>query len=1380
MFIMIASRNWPTGFSEKFTNFTSSFKPFYMKIFVPLLFCLFFSYGKNVNALPDSTVVYDCVSIDDGDSSANLVIYRYDGAGNFLGYSSSSWNGFRQVENHGSVNTYSNDSLHHLIKSETAYNRTSYFYDSVGNVIEEIKEDINNGIPVNRTRQLYTYNGHLPVQAILQTWNQNAWLNSGRTDYFYDNNQNDSCELAYTWNGQNWMNSTLKLSFYHPNDQLDFDTLFFWNVVDAVWNIHDVDTITYDSNWNILEYLTYEFSTGVGVYNERSVYTYDSNGYETSYSNEQWDGNSWMPNFWGSYLRNASGNILYSTSDCAGCGFFEASYFYDNHGNLIHYQSNSETHGGLQSSTTCNIYQHAISGIGLICENGSTILSADPGYSAYIWSNGSTNQSIVVNQAGTYSVSMLNSNGIWESSAPFRTAITYAAVAPQAADSSIVICRNNGVGLSIPADPHYEYEWILNDDSVVGGSYIGNNFYSQIYSSTSQSGCYRLVVRSGCDVDTSSRTCIQFKPDSLASISSSGGILDAFGRLHCCVGDTITLTASQGNSYYWPATGDTSRSIHVSRSGSYSVQVYTTGGCYSTATMSISQYRFTTSTEIRVTDSTVYLTPAYSSPSFHILWLLNGDTIPTQHDNYLLNPATGYYQAIVTMMNTCYPVSISNVQYFSSNAYRVFAGFDQSSCYGNGYSLSLGSNLQVFNGFPPYTYNWSPAIGLNNPNQAYPHGFIDSLIPGQQNQFVLTVTDSHGNIARDTVQIMVYDKPAAPIATVLNTDTICANQSNNSVLLTPSGSGISYSFGCLSGNCSVNFANNEARLYNGGTYQFYYYLNGCRSFPSSPLTVNAYPGFSNPSLVESGTTSFCFGDSVQLTVQPNSVSYSYLWNDYTRDIPDAESPSYTAYYEGYFRVKVTNEHGCWAFTNQVYVDVDTAFLFEVNQELPSVVCHGDSVKLWIDAALYPNYSFQWIKEGSPVPGANDSTFFVKTTGHYSLMMYPPGNSCAGSSQDVFIQVRQPVPLNVVQSGNTLTALTSSWNYQWYQNGIILPGDTNHTLIVNTNGYYNAVVTDYHGCSRSEEVLFNCGASFIKQDALCPGDCNGSVDATLLGIQPLSAIWSTGDTSLSLTGLCAGSYYLIVSDTLGCIDTAFVTVNDPLPVSLSTFIDSPVCPDGCVMVHPNPSGGSPPYTYLWCNGSTNMSIHACQPDTCLLNIVDSHGCSFVFITVIQIPLPLIVNVSVQGTSCIGCNDGIITVQNGSSPSLALTSWSPPNGILNGLTLSGLPSATYTLTYTDSNLCDTMITVFVPEDPTGIVNQIDAQVTTILPNPATTEFVVHTGRTSTLYFYNSIGDLLEFSETAGEDITYAVHDLAKGIYFLKIISGKNMEVMKIVLE
>src|SRR5205085_7743048 len=142
----------------------------------------------------------------------------------------------------------------------------------------------------------------------------------------------------------------------------------------------------YDAHWNVLENLTYEFNQGVRDISEHNIYTYDTNNNQTSYSYEYWYDGEWERIQWGNATYDASGNLLYSYSSCQGCGEADSHFTYDNRGRLIHTSSYSITHGGLESSSTCDVYFHLISGPHSVCENSSIVLTADSGYVSYNWS----------------------------------------------------------------------------------------------------------------------------------------------------------------------------------------------------------------------------------------------------------------------------------------------------------------------------------------------------------------------------------------------------------------------------------------------------------------------------------------------------------------------------------------------------------------------------------------------------------------------------------------------------------------------------------------------------------------------------------------------------------------------------------------------------------------------------------------------------------------------------------------------------------------------------------------------------------------------------------------------------------------------------------
>ena len=56
-----------------------------------------------------------------------------------------------------------------------------------------------------------------------------------------------------------------------------------------------------------------------------------------------------------------------------------------------------------------------------------------------------------------------------------------------------------------------------------------------------------------------------------------------------------------------------------------------------------------------------------------------------------------------------------------------------------------------------------------------------------------------------------------------------------------------------------------------------------------------------------------------------------------------------------------------------------------------------------------------------------------------------------------------------------------------------------------------------------------------------GNCDGTITAAISGgVSPYQVLWSTGDTTTNLTGLCQGLYTVIITDANGC--SAWDSVN----------------------------------------------------------------------------------------------------------------------------------------------------------------------------------------------------------------------------------------------
>jgi hypothetical protein len=136
-------------------------------------------------------------------------------------------------------------------------------------------------------------------------------------------------------------------------------------------------------------------------------------------------------------------------------------------------------------------------------------------------------------------------------------------------------------------------------------------------------------------------------------------------------------------------------------------------------------------------------------------------------------------------------------------------------------------------------------------------------------------------------------------------------------------------------------------------------------------------------------------------------------------------------------------------------------------------------------------------------------------------------------------------------------------------------------------------------------------------------CDGTITITAVGgTGPYTYVWGdpTFGTSSTVTGLCAGSYYCVVSDLSGCSYTVQCAVPDSTNnggnpcsgffASTSVFpsSDSLSC-DGSMEIIPY--GGTAPYTFSLATGLTYPVgyISNLCPGTYVVAVTDANGCVF---------------------------------------------------------------------------------------------------------------------------------------------------------------------------
>lgn len=232
----------------------------------------------------------------------------------------------------------------------------------------------------------------------------------------------------------------------------------------------------------------------------------------------------------------------------------------------------------------------------------------------------------------------------------------------------------------------------------------------------------------------------------------------------------------------------------------------------------------------------------------------------------------------------------------------------------------------------------------------------------------------------------------------------------------------------------------------------------------------------------------------------------------------------------------------------------------------------------------------------------------------------------------------------------------------------------------------------------------CVGVHVDQSWNCENGSSTATATPIGGTAPYTYLWSTGDTTQTVTGLTPGQYHITVTDAVGCLEVQACVVVTPLCCLWAQWESTP---DGCQGLGSGTAtiieigGGVPPYIVTLPNGTTKVSngtmpivINGLTAGNHILNITDSKGCTLEqWLEVGQISGPT-ATISLATINCGQTNTtATVNVTNGNMPYTYL--WG------NGTTTASatLSAGTHTVTVTDKNGCTTTATAVVtlPQPP-----------------------------------------------------------------------------------
>ena len=253
----------------------------------------------------------------------------------------------------------------------------------------------------------------------------------------------------------------------------------------------------------------------------------------------------------------------------------------------------------------------------------------------------------------------------------------------------------------------------------------------------------------------------------------------------------------------------------------------------------------------------------------------------------------------------------------------------------------------------------------------------------------------------------------------------------------------------------------------------------------------------------------------------------------------------------------------------------------------------------INAVTY-NWSFSG---GSPATSTGASPVVTyNTAGTYTATLIV-GGSCSAISMDSITNIvisagptistnTNNISCNGLNDGSataTGSGSTSPYIYDWST------GQSTSTISGLNAGNYTVTVTDGTGCTASNTVAISEPTAVIVTTTTTVASC-GNTDGTATadasgGAGGYTYVWSNGQTTITATGLAAGTYSVTATDASSCTGVINATVNNSggSGFTATTSTTNLLCngdTDGDATA--SPTGGSTPYSYLWDAGTGNQS------------------------------------------------------------------------------------------------------------------------------------------------------------------------------------------------
>lgn len=950
-----------------------------------------------------------------------------------------------------------------------------------------------------------------------------------------------------------------------------------------------------------------------------------------------------------------------------------------------------------------------------LCPGQLDTLRVVGGFSQYVWSNGTTGITNIVNQAGTYIVTVTNIFGCSGTSSVTVNPL----FPPNIAISSTPLCPGGTATLSVSNGPFVNYQWSTSQTS------------SSI--SISNTGTYSVSVSGGGICPTTTQTVVNLADIPVTTIADPA-------LLTCTVqSDTLDASASSNGSnfpFVWSTigghfvSGDSTLTPLVDSAGTYILTITNLAtGCITRDTVVVNQNVTPPGANpgppatLTCVNTTLFLgpVPAPSDSTLQPVWttqgghFIAGDSTWAPH----IDQPGVYLLTVTSSVNQCTSTASINIPINTIPPQASIVQPGILTCTQNTVLLNSAGSSSGAN----FTYSWSTTNGtIVGPS----NGATASA--ASVGTYILTVTNLI-NGCTSTASAVVSADINIPTVSALTPAVLTCNLTSTTIDATASSSGTGYTYNWTSPTGTIVSGGNTLTPLVGApgiyTLNLLNTINNCQA----TLSVTVSQDIAAP-LSDAGpnNTLSCTATSLNLDGSGSAAgsNYLYQWSTSNGTILSGSTglaPLVGA--TGTYTLVVTNTvNGCTSSSSTIVLE-------DVNAPqaiiAPPAILNCVTTSLQLNGAQSSqgtDYSCIWSGPGI-VQGGSSYQPTVNQPGNYCVTVTNSANGCTETActpvaQDIVAppaEAGNPLLINCYQPsgtvGSSINPSGSGFTIVWSTtNGNIVSGGNGPTPIVNQPGTYNVLVTNtQNGCTSTDQVLVtddfvpplaDAGQTFeltcVSPSTVLQGTGSTGSIFTYQWNGPLGGILS-GATTLNPTVNISGTYQLRVTNTQnGCTSTDQVVITESADKPDVVTATPPVLTCALTSLNLSAAGSStgPQFSYLWSTGNgtitagaTTLTPTVADPGLYTITITDNtNSCTSVASIQVQenVQNPVI-NAGPDNT--LTCAVTSLTLQSqivsSSSPNISYT-WQTAGGqIISGINSSapviGAPGL-YTVTVTDA--------------------------------------------------------------------------------------------------